>query len=84
MLSCEQPMVTSNSSAHVERRLIFKFIPPAQIARAMNQTPVSCLPNARMSKAKRVLEEAREIKNPELDLADKGICTFEEMPGLCK
>lgn len=51
----------------------------------MNQAPVSCIPNtARMSKAKKVLEEAREIQNPELDLADKGVATFEEMPGLCK
>lgn len=51
----------------------------------MNEAPVSCIPNAsRMSKAKRVIEEAREIKNPELDLADKGVSTFEEMPGLCK
>lgn len=51
----------------------------------MEQTPVSCLPtNAKMSKAKKVLEEAREIENPELDLFDKGISTFEEMPGLCK
>lgn len=37
-----------------------------------------------MSKAKKVLEEAREIKNPELDLADKGISSFEELPGLRK
>ena len=35
-----------------------------------------------MSKTKKVLDEAREIQNPELDLADKGIATFEEMPGL--
>lgn len=54
-------------------------------ARTMNQAPVSCIPNAaRMSKAKKVLEEAREIQNPELDLSDKGVATFEEMPGLCK
>lgn len=53
------------------------------IARAMNQTaPVSCIPAGKMSKAKKVLDEAREIQNPELDLADKGIATFEEMPGL--
>lgn len=51
--------------------------------RAMNQTaPVSCIPAGKMSKAKKVLDEAREIQNPELDLADKGIATFEEMPGL--
>jgi len=49
----------------------------------MNQTaPVSCIPAGKMSKAKKVLDEAREIQNPELDLADKGIATFEEMPGL--
>lgn len=48
----------------------------------MNQAPVSCIPAGKMSKAKKVLDEAREIQNPELDLADKGISTFEEMPGL--
>jgi len=49
----------------------------------MNQTaPVSCIPAGKMSKTKKVLDEAREIQNPELDLADKGIATFEEMPGL--
>lgn len=31
-----------------------------------------------------MLEEAREIQNPELDLADKGVATFEELPGLCE
>lgn len=51
----------------------------------MNQAPVSCLPNAsKMSKAKRVIEEAKEIQNPEIDLADRGIVNFEEMPGLRK
>lgn len=54
-------------------------------ARAMNQAPVSCIPNSgKMSKAKKVIDEAKEIQNPELDLADKGIATFEEMPGLCE
>lgn len=49
----------------------------------MNQAPVSCIPNtSKMSKTKKVLEESRENQNPELDLADKGIATFEEMPGL--
>lgn len=48
----------------------------------MNHTPVSCIPSSRMSKAKKVIDEARESENPELDLADKGISTFEEMPGL--
>jgi Leucine-rich repeat (LRR) protein len=35
-----------------------------------------------MSKAKKVLDESREIQNPELDLADKAISSFEETPGL--
>lgn len=52
----------------------------------MEQTvspPVSCLPtNAKMSKAKKVIEESRENQIPELDLCDKGIASFEEMPGL--
>lgn len=51
----------------------------------MSQTPVSCIPAAgKMAKAKKVLDEAREIQNPELDLADKGISSFDEMPGLCE
>ena len=51
----------------------------------MDQGPVSCLPNtSKMSKAKKVLDEAREIRNPELDLVDKGISSFEETPGLRK
>lgn len=37
-----------------------------------------------MSKAKKVLDEARETQNRELDLVDKGIVSFEELPGLCK
>jgi len=37
-----------------------------------------------MTKGKRVLDEAREIKNPELDLVEKGILAIEELPGLCK
>lgn len=51
----------------------------------MQQAPVSCIPtNSKMSKAKKVIDEAKEIGNPELDLMDKGICSFEEMPGLCE
>lgn len=50
----------------------------------MSQAPVSCIPAGKMSKTKKVLDEAREIQNPELDLADKGISSFDEMPGLCK
>lgn len=49
----------------------------------MNEGPVSCIPAAgKMSKAKRVVDEARDSQNPELDLADKSVCSFEEMPGL--
>ena len=50
----------------------------------MEQAPVSCIPNAKMLKAKKIIDEAKEIQNPELDLADKGIASFEEMPGLCE
>lgn len=51
----------------------------------MSQSTVSCLPvQAKMSKAKKVLDEARETQNRELDLVDKGISSFEELPGLCK
>lgn len=51
----------------------------------MSQAPVSCLPvSSKMSKAKKVLDEARETHNKELDLVEKGIVSFDEMPGLCK
>jgi len=52
----------------------------------MNQSPVSCIPvNAnKMSKHKKVLDEARETQNREIDLVDKNITNFEEMPGLRK
>lgn len=35
-----------------------------------------------MSKVKKVFDDAREQNNPELDLVDKGITSFEEMPAL--
>jgi len=52
----------------------------------MDSSPVSCnfVGNSKMTKPKRIIEEAREIKNPELDLVEKGIQVFEELPGLCK
>lgn len=50
----------------------------------MNQAPVSCVPVPKMSKARKIVEEAKENKNPELDLADKTLTSFEELPGLCK
>lgn len=37
-----------------------------------------------MSKVKKVLDDAKEQNNPEIDLVDKGITSFEEMPGLRK
>lgn len=37
-----------------------------------------------MSKVKKVLDEAKEIQNPELDLVEKGISSFDDMPGLSK
>lgn len=55
------------------------------IPKKMNQGPVSCLPvNSKMSKAKKVLDEARETQNRELDLVEKNVSSFDEMPGLCK
>lgn len=51
----------------------------------MNQGPVSCLPmNSKMSKVKKALEEARDARARELDLVDKNVISFDEMPGLCK
>lgn len=51
----------------------------------MNQGPVSCLPmNSKMSKVKKALDEAREIQARELDLVDKNVFSFDEMPGLRK
>lgn len=50
-----------------------------------SQAPVSCLPvSSKMSKAKKVLDEARETQARELDLVDKSIGSFDEMPGLCE
>lgn len=49
----------------------------------MEKGPVSCLPTTpKMSKPRKVIEDALENQNPELDLADKGVVSFEEMPGL--
>lgn len=47
--------------------------------------PVSCIPNTgKMLKAKKVIEEAKEINNPEIDLVDKGISSLDDVPSLCK
>ena len=37
-----------------------------------------------MSKLRKIIDEAKESKNPELDLVDKGISSFDEIPGLRK
>lgn len=51
----------------------------------MDSAPVSCnFVGNKMTKPKKIIEEAREIKNPELDLVEKNILAFEELTGLCK
>lgn len=37
-----------------------------------------------MSKVRKIIDEAKESKNPELDLVDKGISSFDEIPNLRK
>lgn len=37
-----------------------------------------------MSKVKKALDEARDIQARELDLVDKNVVSFDEMPGLRK
>lgn len=51
-----------------------------------DSAPVSCnfVGNSKMTRIKKALVEAREIKNPELDLVEKGIVSFDELSGLCK
>lgn len=49
------------------------------------QSPVSCLPtNGKMTKAKKAIEEAKQIQNPELDLVDKNVVSLEDIPEMCK
>ena len=38
----------------------------------------------KMTKIKKIIDEAKESKNPELDLVDKGLSSFDEIPGICK
>lgn len=48
---------------------------------------VQCLPvstGKNMSKAKKILEEARELQNREIDLVDKNISSLDEIPNICK
>lgn len=37
-----------------------------------------------MSKLKKIVEEAKDIPNAELDLVDRGISRLDDVPGLCK
>ena len=37
-----------------------------------------------MSKVRKIIDEAKESKNSELDLVDKGISSFDEIPSLRK
>lgn len=61
----------------------FRFLRVNRSPPTMENGPVSCIPTTpKMSKAKKVIEDAQENQNPELDLADKGVISFEEMPGL--
>ncbi|XP_035910996.1 ras suppressor protein 1 isoform X1 [Anopheles stephensi] len=62
----------------------FYAVPPEFRAKMSNQPVVSCLPVTanKMSKAKKVLDEARDTKNREIDLVDRNISTFDELPGL--
>lgn len=46
---------------------------------------MSCLPlNSKMSKVKKALDEAQEAQVRELDLVDKNVVSFDEMPALCE
>ncbi|KAH7946471.1 hypothetical protein HPB49_025536 [Dermacentor silvarum] len=45
-------------------------------------TSCNCLDFNKMAKVKKVVDEAREQNNPELDLVDRGITSIEEIPGL--
>lgn len=48
----------------------------------MNQ---QCLPvNQKMQKVRKLLQDARETQNRELDLVDRGLNSFEELLGICK
>jgi len=78
-------MVTLTISFDNIISIIISFLRKYHSPPIMENGPVSCLPTTpKMSKAKKVIEEALENQNPELDLADKGVVSFEEMPGLSK
>ncbi len=41
-------------------------------------------PVYKMTKIKKIIDEAKETKNPELELVDKGLSHFDEIPGICR
>jgi hypothetical protein len=48
---------------------------------------VQCLPvgaGKNMSKVKKILEEAQNGQNRELDLVEKNLHSFDELPNICK
>lgn len=47
---------------------------------------VQCLPvsGKNMSKVKKILEEARDLQNREIDLVDKNLHSFDEIPSICE
>lgn len=46
---------------------------------------VQCLPvSSKMSKVKKILDEARELQNREIDLVEKNLHSFDEIPTICK
>lgn len=48
------------------------------------QAPASCFSpvSSKMSKVKKILAEAREVQNREIDLVDQNISALEECPSL--
>jgi hypothetical protein len=54
--------------------------------KASKMSQVQCLPvgGKNMSKVKKILEEARELQTREIDLVDRNISSFDELPGICK
>lgn len=46
---------------------------------------VQCLPvSSKMSKVKKILDEARELQNREIDLVERNLHSFDEIPTICK
>lgn len=45
-----------------------------------------CLPvsGKNMSKVKKILEEARDLQTREIDLVDKNLHSFDEIPSICE